>query len=251
MASYLVTGASRGLGLALVQQLAARPATEVASIVATARQPRELPSLVEASRGRIAYVPLDTTSASSVAEAVDRIQRTHGNLDVLINNAGVGSYTRGGVTEMDATDLTDVMNTNVTGTHRVTQAFLPLLRRGTRKSIVNISTTMASLDKAQTYKDMPVPAYRISKAALNMLTVQYAHALADEGFACFAVSPGWLRTDLGGSRADLSAEQGADAVLDIVREANTAQNGKFLNVRVPGWENHEGLNQYDGRELPW
>lgn len=101
MASYLVTGASRGLGLALVQQLAARPATEVASIVATARQPRDrLPSLVEASRGRIAYVPLDTTSASSVETAVERVQQTHGTLDVLINNAGVGSYTRGGVTEM-------------------------------------------------------------------------------------------------------------------------------------------------------
>lgn len=223
MASYLVTGASRGLGLALVQQLAARPATEVASIVATARQPRELPSLVESSRGRIAYVPLDTTSASSVAEAVERIQRTHGALDVLINNAGVGSYTRGGVTEMyDPPDGRQSQTNSIQGCrqphsrdehkhHGDTSSDASLPTSATTGNPQDdsqhvchpdprlypnpanqptSSTTMASLDRAKTYNDMPVPTYRISKTALNMMTVQYAHALADESFTCFAVSPG-------------------------------------------------------------
>ncbi|RHZ57449.1 hypothetical protein CDV55_104632 [Aspergillus turcosus] len=148
-------------------------------------------------------------------------------------------------------DLTQTFHTNVTGTHNVTRAFLPLLREGQRKLVVNISTTLGSMTLASVYKGAPTPAYKITKAALNMLTVQYAQDYASEGFTFLAVSPGWLQTDLGGPRADLPPATGAEAVLDIVQKATTSQNGKFLNIRVPGWEENEGLNQYDGKEVPW
>ncbi|XHG05982.1 hypothetical protein AWENTII_009194 [Aspergillus wentii] len=104
---------------------------------------------------------------------------------------------------------------------------------------------------ASNYKFMPVPAYKITKAALNMLTVQYAQSYADEGFTFFAVSPGWLQTDQGGSRADLTPETGAEAVVKTIQNATPAENGRFFNIHVPGWEKHDGLNQYNGSEVPW
>ncbi|KAF4153026.1 hypothetical protein CNMCM8927_006239 [Aspergillus lentulus] len=150
-----------------------------------------------------------------------------------------------------ADDLTETFHTNVTGTHNATRSFLPLLREGRRKLVVNISTTLGSLTLAPVYKGSPTPAYKITKAALNMLTVQYAQDYGSEGFTFLAVSPGWLQTEMGGSRADLPPATGAKAVLDIVQKATPSQNGKALNIHVPGWEENEGLNQYDGKEVPW
>lgn len=123
---------------------------------------------------------------------------------------------------------------------------------------------------AGNYAAMPAPAYKITKAAMNMLTIQYAHSFGKEGFTFFSISPGvcspsfvspvsnvpdllfqWLQTDLGGSNADLPVQTGADAVLEKILSATPEQNGKFLNIRASGWENKPGLNQYDGKDAPW
>ncbi|KAL8643140.1 MAG: hypothetical protein Q9228_000265 [Teloschistes exilis] len=100
---------------------------------------------------------------------------------------------------------------------------------------------------------MPIPAYKISKAALNMLTVQYALSLEKEGFTFIIMSPG-LRTDIRnafGIEADLPVAAGATAVLEAVHQYGKEENGKFYNIRVAGWEEKEGLNQYDGLNPPW
>ncbi|THC96007.1 hypothetical protein EYZ11_004506 [Aspergillus tanneri] len=211
MASYLITGSSRGLGLAI----------------------------------------LDTTNQESVQEAVKQVeQQLQGKgLDVLVNNAGVMPITREGIEKMDA--LTETFNTNVTGTHMVTSAFLPLLRKGERKLVTNISSTMGSITMAPIYKPIPTPEYKITKAALNMLTKQYAQNLADEGFTFLSVCPGWLQTDMGGSRADLPVATGAEAVMRIMSTASSELNGLFMNIHVPGWEENPGPNKYDGKEIPW
>ncbi|GES63260.1 short-chain oxidoreductase [Aspergillus terreus] len=253
MANYLITGSARGLGLALATHLASFPKAEVASVFATSRRDNSpgLAELVASSSGRVVFIPLDATDRTSVQNAARQVEKQlHGRgLDVLVNNVGVMPVTRGGVEKME--DLDDTFHANVTSTHMVTQAFLPLLRKGERKLVTNISTTLGSIGVASTFKSNPVPAYKITRAALNMLTKQYADDLADEGFTFLAVSPGWLQTDMGGSRADLPVAQGAAAVIKTMKEATTAQNGKFLNIHVPGWENNPGLNQYDGKEIPW
>ncbi|KAL5365267.1 hypothetical protein BJX96DRAFT_158857 [Aspergillus floccosus] len=253
MANYLITGSARGLGLALATHLASFPKAEVASIFATSRRDNSsgLAELVASSSGRVVFIPLDATDRTSVQNAARQVEKQlHGRgLDVLVNNVGIKPMTRGGVEKME--DLDDVFHTNVMSTHMVTQAFLPLLRKGERKLVTNISTTLGSIGVASTFKSNPVPAYKVTKAALNMLTKQYAEDLAGEGFTFLAVSPGWLQTDMGGSRADLPVAQGAEAVVNIMNDATTAQNGKFLNIHVPGWENNPGLNQYDGKEIPW
>ncbi|KAF4165673.1 hypothetical protein CNMCM6936_007626 [Aspergillus lentulus] len=182
MSTYLITGASRGLGLALVRHLANLPSTSVGTIFATSRS--EHPSLKELSQqsDRIKWVKCDVTDAESVHDAIDnpRLNDPRASLQRLANTS-----------------------------------------------------------------------VQITKAALNMLTVQYAQDYGSEGFTFLAVSPGWLQTEMGGSRADLPPATGAKAVLDIVQKATPSQNGKALNIHVPGWEENEGLNQYDGKEVPW
>ncbi|KAJ5550297.1 hypothetical protein N7461_004995 [Penicillium sp. DV-2018c] len=253
MASYLVTGSSRGLGLALVARLASLPKSEVGTIIATSRRDNaaQINEIASASSGRVQMVKLDVTDESSVKEAVGVVERQlqGQGLDYLVNNAGVTDWSPTGLEGMD--NLNEVFNANVTGTHLMSRAFLPLLRKGKKKTVINMSSTVGSIAMADTFSSLPSPAYKISKAALNMLTVQYSRQYADEGFTFLAISPGWLRTDLGGERAHLSVETGAEKVVDILKEVTPKQNGKFLNINVPGWEAPEGADQYDGKEVPW
>ncbi|KAJ5691783.1 Short-chain dehydrogenase/reductase SDR [Penicillium macrosclerotiorum] len=217
MASFMVTGSSRGLGLALITRLASLPRTEVGTIIATARQDNSLllKEIADNSSGRVKIVKLDVTNKTSVQEAATLVDQTlqGKGLDYLINNAGATDWTLSG--------------------------------------LQGISTTLGSFALAPQYRLSLCPAYKISKAALNMLTLQYAQQYEGDGFTFLAISPGWLRTELGSSRADLPVETGAEKTMNLILGANCAQNGKFLNIHVPGWENAPGPNQYNGEEIAW
>ncbi|KAJ5513759.1 Short-chain dehydrogenase/reductase SDR [Penicillium fimorum] len=253
MASYLVTGSSRGLGLALIARLATLPKTEVGTIIATARKDNsaQLKEIASASSGRVQMVKLDVTDETSVKEAVVAVERQlqGKGLDYLVNNAGVSDWSPTGLEGMD--NLNETFNVNVTAAHLVSRAFLPLMRKGEKKTVINISTTVGSIAMADAFQHLKTPAYKISKAALNMLTVQYAQQYGGDGFTFLAISPGWLRTDLGSNRADLPVETGAEKVLDIIKMATPDQNGKFVNIHVSGSETQAGANYYDGKEVPW
>ncbi|KAL4865110.1 hypothetical protein BDV12DRAFT_211249 [Aspergillus spectabilis] len=252
MATYLITGSSRGLGLAMAAGLAALPESEVGFVFATSRQINApgLAELAEKTSGRVVPVQLDPNDPDSLRAAVKLVEeRLQGKgLDVLVNNAGVQPVTDGRIEKMD--DLTEVFHTNVTLTHLVSRAFMPLLRQGNRKTIANISSTVGSIAQAHKYP-FPVHAYKVSKAGLNMLTVQYALEYKEEGFSVFAISPGWLKTELGGRYADLTVETGAQETLKYIKQGGPEHNGRFLNIHVPGWENAPGPNQYDGEDPPW
>ncbi|KAL3483951.1 hypothetical protein BJX62DRAFT_219405 [Aspergillus germanicus] len=255
MATYLITGASRGLGFNLASALASESAS-VASLVFLASRSTNTPQitdLVEKSKGRVVPVQLDPNVPESLRAAVEFVgTRVQGKgLDVLVNNTGVMRFTGGKVGNLTSTDLTEVFHTNVTLTQLVTSAFLPLLRQGSRKIIANISSTVGSITLGPVFSMNSAHAYKISKAAMNMLTMQYAVDYKDEGFTAFALSPGWLRTDLGGPHADLPVEVGTKEVLRYLKEAGPTFNGRFLNIHVPGWENAPGSNRYDGKDAPW
>ncbi|KAI1207237.1 NAD(P)-binding protein [Annulohypoxylon truncatum] len=253
MASFLVTGASRGLGLALVRQLISLPATDVGQVFATARgDSRALEELENSSSGRVILVKLDVTNEASIKQAAAEVEAKleSKGLDVLINNAGVCHYAPDGVKSMD--NLAESFTTNVLGVHWVTQAFLPLLRKGKVKKVANIASYLASITQARAAHYFPAPAYKISKAAMNALTVQYAIDHEKEGFSFMAVCPGWMKTELGGGdAADLTPEEGAKASLDIILKPGREYNGKMPKILVRGWENAPGNNQYDGTIVPW
>ncbi|PIG82259.1 hypothetical protein AARAC_000004 [Aspergillus arachidicola] len=251
MASYLVTGSSRGIGLELTRQLAEKPEHEVGVVFASARSPNtpKFQEVLDQFKDRVRYVPLDVTNQESVQNAAKLVaDALNGRgLDILINNAGVMKYSP--IEEMD--DLEEAFRINVAGVHNVIRAFLPLMRNGDQKKILNISTSLGSITKQPNYKSSLVPSYKVTKAALNMLTVAYSQSLENEGFSVFCVSPGWCKTDLGSQAADLPVETGVAAVLKVLQKTGCEGNGKFFNIHVPGWEENPGMNQYDGKELPW
>ncbi len=248
MAVFVVTGSSRGLGLELIKSLATSPQSSVAKVFATGRgqSPKApLADIITASHGRVSYVQLDTSDSNSISQAARTIQDDLAGkgIDVLINNAGTQVQEPGGLPDSDA--LSTTFATNVVGVNEVSAAFLPLLLKGLQKKIINVSSTLGSIAMAKTFAFAPVPSYKISKAALNMLTNQYALQLADEGFTVLSISPGCMRTDIGGPEADLSTEEGAKATLDIIFNASTKDNSTFRNISI------EGNDNYNGEEPPW
>ncbi|KAI1135779.1 NAD(P)-binding protein [Hypoxylon sp. FL0543] len=253
MASFLITGASRGFGLALARQLASLPSSEVSKVFASARgDSPALDDLARESSGRVIVVKLDVANEASIKQAASEVERKleGRGLDVLINNAGICQYAPDGVKSMD--NLEESITVNVLGVHWVTRAFLPLLQKGTLKKVANISTTLGSITLAREAHYFPAPAYKISKAAMNSLTAQYALDHENEGFTFMALCPGWMKTELGGGDvADLTPEEAAKASLDIILRPGQELNGKMPKVLIKGWEKAPGRNQYDGTNAPW
>ncbi|KAF9630224.1 putative short chain oxidoreductase protein [Lasiodiplodia theobromae] len=249
MASYLVTGSSRGIGLALVTALASKPTTEVGKVFAASRTENDsLRRLTAKSGGRVEWLPLEVSSQESIKQAASKVAESLGGsgLDVLINNAGVGSKWN---KAEDMTDLEDVFKVNVFGVHAVTSAFLPVLKKGSLKKIITVSSILGSIQMVSALKSMLVPAYKISKAAVNSLTVQYALELEKDGFTVVPISPGYAKTDLSGNQGDITPEQSANAVLNFVSRMTTADNGKFYDLGAV--KDAPPPSTYFGENPPW
>lgn len=244
MASYLITGCSRGLGLELTRLLAKSPSAGI--IFATARRESSaLQSIIDSSNGRVHYVFLDVTNDASIASAVETItKKLNGKgLDVIINNAGVQILEIQGATKMHS--LEETLKVNVVAVHKVSSAFLPLLEKGTQKKLVIITSELGSMGAKDYSAAAPFPSYKVSKAAVNMIMVQYAMELKPKGYTVFGVSPGWLKTDLGGPGADLEPIVGAMQVLEILEKATPEDSGHFKQIFV------EGSEVYNGKDIPW
>ncbi|KAH6613148.1 short-chain dehydrogenase/reductase SDR [Boeremia exigua] len=251
MASYLITGSSRGIGLGYVTVLARKDVSEVSKIFAAARsESAALKELIAESAGRVEFVPLEVTSEESAKDAAKQVERSLGGkgLDVLINNAGIPSHTDGGIQNM--TDLTQVLNVNVFGVHNVTRAFLPLLKKGQLKKIANISSSLGSMALSAMGKFQPTPAYKVSKAAVNMLTVQWAESLESNSFVVLAICPGWAKTDMGTDAGHLTAEESATGGLNVLLTRTVADSGKFFVVDLPG-KKIDGQEIYNGSVRPY
>jgi NAD(P)-dependent dehydrogenase (short-subunit alcohol dehydrogenase family) len=198
----------------------------------------EAASRLCASGGDAHWVELDVTSQTSVQSAASEIVRRHGRLDLLVNNAGIlPEATAGAAHQFSNADIfRRTFETNVFGAVAVTEAFLPLLRESDEGRIVNISSTMGSLndqtDLESPYYSVVVPAYQASKAALNSVTIGLSKLLAGTGVSAVSVCPGFVQTDLtpaNRSQAPLTAERAAEDVL-AAAFASGVSSGSFVGA---------------------
>jgi NAD(P)-dependent dehydrogenase (short-subunit alcohol dehydrogenase family) len=203
----VVSGSSRGIGREIARQLAADHGMRV---VVAARRASDVAAAAAAIGHGAVGRELDLADGDSVAAFAAWVERELGRVDVLVNNAGVylDRGARAGSADLGVVQAT--LDVNVLGTWRLTQAMLRLLARaGSGGRIVNLSSEMG------TWRGMGgsrggSPAYRLSKAALNALTVMLAAELEDSGILVNAACPGWVKTDMGGAGATRTVAEGAD-----------------------------------------
>lgn len=225
----LVTGGGRGLGPEIARQLVS--GDEPHTVVVAARDAQAAAATAKELGERAWPLTLDVTDPESVQAAVEAIDRRHGHLDALVNNAAVNFDAGADPVTEDLEIVDGAWRTNVLAPWRLTQACAPLLRAGREPVVVNVTSGLGSL----TRMGATSPAYSVSKAGINALTRVFADALTRDGIAVHAVSPGWTATDMGGSGGRPVAE-GAAGIVAVVRSPGSWPSGSFLQ---------------DGQHVPW
>ena len=231
MHSVLITSASRGIGLEFVRQYAASGWR----VLAACRDPaaaNKLQAIARAAEGRVDVFAMDVSDAESIAGAARRLGDR--SLDVLINSAGIMGKSGQRIGEMDYGSWAEVLDVNTMGPMRVTEAFIDNLRRSERKIIVTITSGMGSLADNTSGGWI---AYRTSKAAVNMVMRSLAVDLKRDGITCVVLNPGWVKTDMGGPNANITAEKSVTNMRRVIDKLTPADSGKFFH--------------HDGSEFPW
>ncbi|MCX4919235.1 SDR family NAD(P)-dependent oxidoreductase [Streptomyces sp. NBC_00687] len=228
MTTTFITGANKGLGHETARRLVALGHT----VIMGARDPERGAEAAAALGAR--FVRIDVTDDASVAEAAADVAANEGAIDVLINNAGV-SGPHSDPADLTGADALRVFDVNVFGVVRVTAAFLPLLRRSPDPVIVNVSSGMGSFaathDPSRVESSVTLPLYTASKAAVTMLTTQYAKALKD--IRVNAADPGYTATDLNAHSGPQTVTEGTDAIVRLATEGPGAGTGRFVDRSGP------------------
>lgn len=237
MATVLVTGASRGIGHELVRQCADRGD----QVVATARSERSVRALGEEFGHRVTVLRCDVSNDASIAEARRQLQGRVDCIDLLVSSAGLYSlhadHWDPSLTTFDTisrAELNTVFDVNASGAMLVIKAMLDLLRRSAHPRILNLTSLMGSVSARTSGGDY---AYAASKAALNIMTRSFAAEFRAEGIIAVAITPGWVRTDMGGMRAALAPEDSVRALLATADRLTIEQTGAFID--------------YEGVAQPW
>lgn len=228
----LVTGANKGIGYEIAAGLGALGWSVGVGARDRARRDEAVTRLREAGVDAFA-VPLDVTDDSSVAAAADLIAQRVGHLDALVNNAGI---TGGGPQQPSTVDLEimrAVVETNVIGVMRVTNAMLPLLRASAAPRIVNMSSSVGSLARqsgpgSENTTGPVAAAYSPSKTFLNAVMLQYVQELAGTNILINAACPGFVATDLNGFRGVRTPEQGAATAIRLATLPDDGPTGGFF-----------------------
>jgi len=216
--TVLITGANRGIGLEYARQFAEKGY----QVIGTARDPSDAKEL-SAVASRVEQ--LDVTDGASVSALATRLGDVP--IDILVNNAGIFDRRDVTVDKVDFAMMEQTFAVNTAGPLRVTQALLPNLRGGKRRTIVNMSSHLGSIEKSngRWY------AYRASKAALNQINKILSVELAPEGFTCVVLHPGWVRTDLGGANATYSPQESVSGLVAVIEKLGPADNGRFYDFK--------------------
>lgn len=238
MERILITGAGRGIGLALAQRYVERGDHVLAGARSPERAP-ELRALSEAHPDRVAVLPLEVTEEGAIAESLRIAREAVDGIDILFNNAAISPgdiwhEREDGRCVLDVDRSLDHFRVNTIAPLEIAQAFLPLLRAGNRPRIVNVSSGAGSL----TYKrDGGLYSYSASKTALNMFSRALAWDLKDDGISVVMLDPGWVQTDMGGPEAWITANESTAGILPLVDRLSMEDTGEFFH--------------YQGGKVPW
>ena len=236
----LITGANKGIGLETARQLGRQGIT----VLAGARDEAKANNAVAELRKEgldVHGIVLDVNDEGSIQKVFSRIERDYGHLDILVNNAGVMLDDREKKpSEQPLEAWRKTFETNLFGLVATTQALLPLLRKSAAGRIVNLSSILASNTLHATpgspVYDAKVPAYDVSKTAVNAYTVHLAWELKDTPIKVNAAHPGWVKTEMGGEGAVMEIEDGAKTSVALATIGPDGPNGGFLHM---------------GETLPW
>jgi NAD(P)-dependent dehydrogenase (short-subunit alcohol dehydrogenase family) len=229
--SVLVTGANRGLGLEFARQYAAAGWRVYAGCRAPATAD-SLRAIAAASAGRLSVHALDVRDRPGIRALAAELASER--IDLLLNNAAIWGSAGQGLGELDDRVWAEVLDVDVLGPVRVSEAFVEHVAGSTRKTIVMLSSRLGSIagnDSGGRYM------YRSAKAGLNAVVRSLAVDLAGRGIVCIALTPGWVRTDMGGPGAPLSPAESVAGMRRVIDGLDLAQSGRFL--------------AYDGAAVPW
>ena len=226
----LITGANRGIGLEIGKQLLAKDFTVVFTMrnMATGRP---IVNDIRKEYKKAWFHQLDVSEEQSITDVVTYFEEICERLDVLINNAAILHDKNHASVQVSLPDMRETMETNLYGPMMVTRAMIPFLKKSDDPRVINISSTMGQLSTM----GAGYGAYRISKTALNALTVIQSRELARDGIKVNSMCPGWVKTKMGGPGATRSLDEGAETAVWLATSGNIP-SGKFFK---------------DRKEIPW
>jgi NAD(P)-dependent dehydrogenase (short-subunit alcohol dehydrogenase family) len=226
----LVTGANRGIGREVARQLAERDYEVILSARDQAKASAAADELSRETGGKVTPLRLDVADPVSIAQAAEQVRSDPGSLDVLVNNAGIGSDFGVAGADPDFEKLQAALDTNFFGAYRLTIALLPLLRQSEHPLIVNVSSGMGGVTEMGGWS----PGYRVSKAALNAMTRILSTELKEEGILVNSACPGFVNTDMGGPMgAKKPVEDGAAGIVWLARIPDDGPSGGFFRDGEP------------------
>ena len=226
----LVTGANRGIGREVARQLAVGGYEVLLSARDGEKASAAAREVADATGGAVRALELDVADPAGVERAAKRVREDPGRLDVLVNNAGVGTDFGVSGTAPDFDAVQRALDTNFFGAYRLTIALLGLLRESEHPRIVNVSSGMGGVAEMGGWS----PGYRVSKAAMNAMTRILSTELAGEGFLVNSACPGFVNTDMGGPMgAQKPVEEGAAGIVWLATLPDDGPTGGFFRDGSP------------------
>ncbi|MGZ5019313.1 MAG: SDR family oxidoreductase [Chthoniobacterales bacterium] len=234
----LVTGANKGIGLETVRQLAGKDIT----VLLGARDMKKGEEAAEKLRKEkldVRALEIDVSNSASIQKAAKEVEREFGQLDILINNAGVMlDDEKKMASEQSLETWRKTFETNLFGLIETTNAFLPLLRKSEAGRIVNLSSILGSITYHATpgspvYDSKSYASYNVSKSAVNAYTVQLAYELKNTKIKVNAAHPGWVKTEMGGKGAVMEIPDGAKTSVALATLDESGPNGAYLHMGKP------------------